>query len=125
MKPDHDDLPVIQDSARGLGVRVPEDIGLDHAGDVHPASGGMSVASDRILDLPAHRRPRAMGHGSTGHAGDYVFCLDPDALDQRPLKLRRDSRTHALIEPDKVMGLATYRRTLAETRDDRSVAWPE
>ena len=34
MTPDEDDLPVVRDSARGLGVRVPGDIGSDEAGKV-------------------------------------------------------------------------------------------
>ena len=84
----------------------------------------MSVAVREILNLPCHRRPKAMGHGSTGKHADYISELDPDDLNCLPLTLREDSMTHALVEPDAVTSLATYRDALARTREEWRIAWP-
>lgn len=124
MTPDDDDFPMVQDTARGLGVRVPGDIEPGSDGKVRPGAGGMSVAPLGILHLPCHRRPKAMGHGSTGHDADFVFELDPDDLSPLPLTLREDSKTHALVEPDAVTSLGTFRGALAQTRNDWRIAWP-
>ncbi len=80
MTPADNGDPVVAPTARGLGVRAPEDIKPDAGGEVSPNEGGMSVSPGSVWNLPPHRRPRTMGRGSTGHAADEVYESMPGAL---------------------------------------------
>jgi hypothetical protein len=98
---------------------VPEDIAPDAAGMVEPGTGGISVSPMSVWNLPAHRRPRTMGRGSTGHANDAVFETAPSALVLYGLDARADPAaptTHAFIEPATRCVLAGYQQRLGASR---------
>lgn len=52
-----DGLPALGSSARTLGARADIDIIVDEGGLVQPGMGGISVAPNDIMNLPAFRRP--------------------------------------------------------------------
>lgn len=115
MKRAEDTLPLCEDTARGLGARVPSDIALDPAGDVHPETGGMSVTPDDPSRMNMLRRPRTLG----GLGKDPLWVLDGMALGD-DLAWRRDPDApdaHAFVEPARVMRLDTYRGALCGTRN--------
>ncbi len=124
MEPAPDGLPLVGRATRRLGVRVPEDIAPDAAEDVHPGTGGMSVAPDSMWNLPHHRRPRGMQRGSTGPVRDRVYAIALAALKQQPLDIRPSSPRHATVEPSRPMPLATYEDALTATRPSWIQAWP-
>jgi hypothetical protein len=103
--------PLVERSARALGVRVPTDISPDPEGNVHPMSGGMSVAPDDAMFLPQHRRPDELG----GTGPDPVWQLE-DAKLLPGLSFREDYSTHGLIEPAQTMQLSSYEVSLAATQ---------
>jgi hypothetical protein len=126
MTPEEDGLPRVGPSARTLGVRVPEDI-RPNGGHVVPGTGGMSVSPDSMWNLPNHRRPRAMGGGSTGPNQDRVFSITDTALEQRELTARPDPEApalHALVEPKYRVSLKAFEGSLSATRPDWNQAWP-
>ena len=117
MTPDADGLPRVGDTGRTLGVRVPEDLPVED-GFVRPASGGMSVAPRSLWNLPPHRRPRALGRGSTGSDSDRVYEIAEISI-SAPLAVRPDpeaSEVHAFVEPATRMKLHEYRAALNSTR---------
>ncbi|OGK81165.1 MAG: hypothetical protein A2050_05905 [Candidatus Rokubacteria bacterium GWA2_73_35] len=127
MTPHVDGLPMRGRSARTLGVRVPQDVNPDAAGYVNPGTGGLSVAPDSMWHVPNHRRPRGMGHGSTGPVQDHVFSIAPVALRDNRLVARRDPVApivHALIEPQQRVRLEEFERSLDATRPWWQQAWP-
>ncbi len=105
--------PLVEQTARGLGVRVGTDVSPDSAGYVHPGHGGMSVAPDDPFNLQQHRRPPAYG----GTGADTVWVIGQDQLVAR-LTFRADGITHGLIEPVASTDLSAYRSALAETREN-------
>ena len=110
---------MVASTARGLGVRVPEDICPDEGSAVSQGIGGMSVSPDSIWNLPAHRRPRTMGRGSTGHACDAVYETTLRALIPYTLSVRRDPdspTTHAFVEPALRRPLADYQKSIGDSR---------
>jgi hypothetical protein len=110
-----DGRPLLERSARALGVRVEgpdRDVDADAAGNVHPEGGGMSVAPDDPLALQTHRRPPEFG----GTGKDPVWEITDEVL-PGALLFRRDSPTHGLIEPGCSMPLGVFEDGLAETRD--------
>ena len=127
MEPGSGGQPFVGRSTRRLGVRVPEDIAPNAAGEVRPGTGGMSVAPGTMWNLPNHRRPRSMLNGSTGPAGDRVHAIDPSELMKQPLDVRPHppgSARHANVEPSMQMSLRTYEDALARTRPSWMQAWP-
>ena len=122
-----DGKPQLGRSAKSLGVRVPADIKPDAAGDVHPGTGGMSVSPDSSLNVPNHRRPMAMGHGSTGPDDLGMYAIAKVRVSIGNLTLRPDPRRatkHAFVEPNQVMPLMHYEGALGSTRDDWRKIWP-
>ena len=111
MKASADGHPECGDTGRSLGVRVPEDIAPDSDGRVHPKAGGMSCAPDDPMLLRPHRRPRAL----YGTGPDAVFAIPVGDLGAA-LAARRDSPTHALVEPTTTTELATFVSTLHASR---------
>lgn len=119
MKAAEDHLPLVEDSARGLGVRAgrgegKDDVLPDAAGMVRPRTGGMSVTPEDPFRMNPLRRPRALG----GVGKDPLFVLNDDGLGDA-LVFRRDPRdpaAHAFVEPSRPLLLASYRHALAETR---------
>lgn len=122
-----DDKPLVENSARGLGVRVgtqpTDDLATNHNGNVQPESGGMSVAKS-WRDLELHRIPKRLRHlvpmaaGSNRdrcwRMGQGEFASGPITND---LQLRRDRLTHGFIEPAREVPLNEYLAALAATRD--------
>src|SRR5215470_14646297 len=124
MEPGLNGLPLLGRSNRRLGVRVPDDIAPDSSGNVHPGTGGMSVAPETMWNLPNHRRPRGMLRGSTGPAGDRVYGIDPEAIAKHALHVRPTSIRHANVEPSIQMSLAMYEDNLARTQPSWLQVWP-
>jgi RHS repeat-associated protein len=108
--------PLVEQSARGLGVRDSgpnPDITPDENGNVHPNSGGMSVAPITPMSLPPHRRPFEFG----GSGSDPVWCISSIWIEANSrLQFRQDSLTHGNIEPNARMPLEDYRVALSETQ---------
>lgn len=126
MTPAPDGLPVVGRSARTLGVRIPVDIAPDAQGLVHPGTGGMSVAPD-LWSLPNHRRPRAMGRGSSGPSVDRVFATDQSTFAAADLHVRPDPEApalHLFVEPRSCVSIAGYEANLESTRAQWVQAWP-
>ena len=117
MKPAPDGLPVVEESARGLGARVPIDITSDLDGFVSPLTGGMSVTPDDPRRMNALRRPRSLG----GAGKDPLFVIDESLLGA-PLAFRRDPRdslAHGFVEPVERCPLGVYQAAIVGTR----LAW--
>lgn len=117
MKPAPDGMPVTAPSGRALGARIPGDIDPDAQGVVHPRTGGMSVSPGSVWNIPHHRRPRGMGHGSTGPPGDQIFGMEAFSgfrLCARPDPARPDK--HAFVEPALPMLSEPYQQELVATR---------
>jgi hypothetical protein len=121
--------PMVGASATTLGVRVPTDIAPDAAGDVHSATGGMSV-SPSLRALPARLIPRRLRHMVPRAAGNdrlLVWSMGDGPFVQEPiaprLQLRPDPHNsrHGLVEPDASMSLDDYRAALAATQNEWSV----
>ena len=115
MTPAADGLPTCGASRRVLGVLIPGDVKSDQAGLVQPGTGGMSVAPDRIRNLPQHRRPTV--HGGTGK--DPVFVLRSDLLGNG-LRYRADAgqARHGLIEPTRPTRVSNLQSMLCMTRSE-------
>lgn len=127
MRPEPNGRPQVGRSASQLGVRIPRDIAPDSDGNVSPASGGMSVSPDSWLNIPTHRRPQSMGHGSSGPNTLNVYSIEVKRLSTPPLQLRAEpanSTLHALVEPSERMPLAQFEHILATTQDDWRQVWP-
>lgn len=103
-------LPKIESSARGLGVRIDEDVFPDESGIVSPGAG-MSVAPEDPLLLPQFRRPEK--YGGTGK--DPVWVIDEPQLPDK-LAYTGDSLEHGLIGPSVPMHLTAYEGALAATQ---------
>ena len=116
MKEDSDGKPLVERSARALGVRIGErhpDILIDNQGQVHPKTGGMSVTPDDYRQLPNHRLPESLG----GEGRDPVFSFEEVNLPSS-LMVRRDKPGHALVEPSKSCLFEEYEQNLHGTRKD-------
>ncbi len=114
MKADANGRPVCEDSARGLGVRVPRDIICSDSGTVMPRTGGMSVAPEDPKHLAPHRRPPSLG----GVGQDQVFMAGRENL-LHPLAYRPDPARpteHGFVEPDVEMHISSFRVALCDTR---------
>lgn len=72
MKVADDGLLQLGRSARTLGVRPQTDIPVDEHGIVRGGAGGMSVAPDSPMRLPAHRRPRALAGTGKDPSGSWT-----------------------------------------------------
>lgn len=114
MKDDGAGVPSCGASSRELGVRLEGDIPITENGMVEPETGGMSVALDDPINLPAHRRPEKFG----GYGRDPVWQIDHEDL-PIGLRLRPDPRNqsgHGFVEPIQRMRLKDYQDALATTR---------
>lgn len=114
MRAASDGKPVTGQTARTLGVRPGIDIpvGVDRL--VVAGEGGMSVAPDSPVNLPAHRRPPE--HGGTG--SDPIWELDVTELGHE-LVYREDPLmpgVHGFVEPSVPMTLEEFESTLLATR---------
>lgn len=95
-----------------LGVRIPNDIQPDTAGNVIPNTGGMSVTPHDPMDLPLHRLPLELGGTSRWPVWWILDGKLPATLAFRPDPRRR---THGYVEPSAVMSLAQYQAGIEGT----------
>jgi hypothetical protein len=113
-----------------LGVRVgppKHDVIVDDRGRVVPGYGGMSVSPCSKWHLPNHRRPKAMGRGSTGPRADRVYELALTPVRVVGLAVRADPEHpfhHALVAPETPLEIHHYEDALAATRDEWTQVWP-
>ncbi len=108
-------------SGRLLGVRIDgrqRDVEPDAMGSVHPTTGGMSVTPNDLWAVQAHRRPRRLGRGSTGHDADRLFSILSDEVSEQRLSVRPNPRWsgHAFVEPSEIEALDVHEARLAATR---------
>ena len=109
-----DGLPAAGPTARTLGARREIDVLVADDGMVVGGGGGMSVAPDSPMHLPAHRRPPA--YDGTGK--DPVWELDVTELGNE-LVYREDPLmpgVHGFIEPARRMTFDSYQYALLQTR---------
>lgn len=111
MREGADGMPLLEDSARGLGVRPGRDIIIDIKGMVHPKVGGMSAVPDNPSNLQIHRRPQEFG----GTGKDPVWCIQCSSLPSS-LKYIPDSPTHGTIQPSNIMTKDNYNQLLQSTK---------
>lgn len=114
--------PKIGNSAKELGVRVPDDIPQSGQGNVVPQTGGMSV-SRHWKDLPSHRIPRRLRALAPDAVGSNdVFCWRfgdsgfKSSQFATNLRLNVTTTTHGNVEPEMEMHLTSYRQALADTQ---------
>ena len=130
MKPDASgNAPLIEPSARGLGVRqcdlAPCGLGL-----AHPNRGGMSVVPT-LMDLPVFRVPQRLGHlieGASGPDSDRVWVFGEGTFRTgslaEGLDLRTTSGSHGVVEPDCTCSFTQYEAHLAATASRWTVGEP-
>ncbi len=91
-----------------LGVRVCSDehcdVDVAEDGLIHPGTGGMSVAPDDPLYLPAHRKPKAFGGSSPHPLWMTLSGALPDELCYQPDEPKSEgpyegSVIHGTIQP--------------------------
>lgn len=131
MKKADDGLPVVESSAKGLGVRAGQpkhnDVTVTEHGAVTAKGEGMSVASEwrklKPWQVPCRLREKCEGAAGPDHLacfrlGDYRFAeQDLNAN----LAVRIDGVTHALICARKQMPLREFEEALAATRNDWTI----
>ena len=124
MKKDADDLPTIEPSATGLGVRPGIDINTDAADNVVLDGGGMSVAP-AWRDLALFRIPkrlRMIVPGARGSNAIHCFTTGAGPFQRGPfaegLELIPDTAAHATVAPAAVVPLAEYQTALTATRPE-------
>jgi hypothetical protein len=124
MKKNEDDLPVIEQSASGLGIRPETDVDLDSRANVIANGKGMSVAPS-WRDLPVFRIPKRLrdkAQGARGSDNGYRFRAGAGLFEPGPfaagLELVPDSPRHGCIAPAQTVSLAQYQNDLAASRAD-------
>jgi hypothetical protein len=124
MKRSEDELPTVEQSASGLGVRPGIDVDVDTWGNAVVNGKGMSVSPSwraiSILRIPKRLRdkvPGARGSNNTfcfrTGAGPFQAGEFAPGLDFVP-----DSATHGCVTPTQSVPLAQYESDLAATRVD-------
>jgi hypothetical protein len=129
MKRAQDNLPVVEPSARGLGVREPPspdaDVDVDAHGNVILNNRGMSVAR-HWRELPRHRIPKRLKTGQKGGLGpnaDFCWKLGDGPFTAAPvaagleLVLKPHDPTKGNVVPDQQIPLAQFQANLAATRN--------
>jgi hypothetical protein len=119
--------PKVGSESKMLGVRITPnphaDIPVDGNGNVHPETGGMSVAP-AWRKLPWHLIPRRLDRRGCGHDdlvcwrfgdGDFEIGNLNDDLVLRPDPNQLDK--HGVVEPARLMAIAEYQGALAATCD--------
>jgi hypothetical protein len=126
MKPDADKLPVVGNGARCLGIRAEGDIIVNNEGLAVPGGGGMSVATESYWYLPAHRRPKSLGNGSSGPIADCVYRVALPLDPELNLTVREDlpEEHHAVVEPSSPTTRGEYEAALTATRAEWKPVWP-
>lgn len=123
MRKAEDGLPVVEQTAGGLGVRVGVDVDVDSDGLVLANAKGMSVnphwrAIANVNMVP--RRLKDKYYGARGPNGRYFFRCGEGPFERGAfadqLILDPDSETHGVVAPSETMPLADYQAALAATR---------
>jgi hypothetical protein len=124
MKEADDGRPVLEASARALGVRLAMDVPAANVAEiVRPGEGGVSVSPQTPLNLPKHRRPPEFA----GSGRDPVWVISDEALGA-DLCYRVDpsNTAHGFLEVSRAMTALEYQRAIAQTRDQwRKVPPPQ
>jgi hypothetical protein len=132
MRADIDDLPLIGNQSKCLGVRVPPngfaDIDLDPAGNVVLNRKGLSVSKD-WRTLPGHLIPEHLDDGLNGVSGKgmRVFVHGDGVFDEGPVSaglelLHKSSSTeNGVVAPAVSVPLDQYQEDLKATRTAWSV----
>lgn len=98
--------PLVEPSARGLGVRADYDLPVDENGNVEPESGGLTVRPTMKAIPRQYRKDRFT-----------VWKLDTDALPEA-LRHVEDNPKHGSVEPAWAMSFDDYEAAIADTRSD-------
>ena len=127
MRKADDDKPVVEASAKGLGVRAKgkpdeNDVNLDEAGNVVLDGKGMSV-SPSWRDLPPHRIPKRLkDRFPPARGSNDVDCFTmgagpfrDEALSER-LALKVGRPKHGNVVPQDHVSLGQFEADLAATR---------
>ena len=122
MQVGEDGLPIVNQTARGLGVRPGVDIELDQQGNVFVNGKGMSV-NPAWRDAPFHRIPERLRHlvpDARGPASNTCFRFGTGTFRRATfadgLTLAPDSPKHGTIAPATSVQLSAYEAALAATR---------
>ena len=121
MKKDDDELPTVEASATGLGVRVGTDVDVQD-GHVLTNGKGMSVSPNWRL-LPIFRIPKRLCGQFPGARGSNQTCcfrfgsgpFERGALADG-LELVPDSPAHGCVAPAQPVSLEQYESDLSATR---------
>ena len=115
------DLPLVEASAKGLGVRIPGDVSV-RDGLIFPETGGMSVAPNWRI-LPNWRIPKRLKHLAPEAAGkDNYYCwrMSDGEFVSAPffqgLECRVDHPEHGLIEPSEPVTPDEFQTRLSATQ---------
>ena len=125
MTPSVEGWPMVGPHKRKLGALPIETSAA--TGEFGPGTGGMSVSPGSYWNIPNHRRPSAMGKGSTGPRGDHMFAISVPPLLAQSLMVRRDPEypeRHAFVESKMLRTHKDYSEALALTRASWRRAWP-
>ena len=119
MRRDEDGLPTVAPAANALGVRLWNDIDIDHLNNAVLNHKGMSV-SRTWREMHLFRIPKRLGHGGQGSNNTHRFRRGNGAFQQAAfapgLELLPDSQIHAVVRPTQLAPLTQYEGDLAATR---------
>jgi hypothetical protein len=125
------DQPKVGNESKMLGVRIaphPQaDIAVDPNGDVHPNTGGMSVAPDwrQLPYFLIPRRLKALIPDARG--SNHLVCwtlgqgLFEAGLLTNELALRLDPdkpEAHGFVEPSQSVNIHAYQAAIAQTQSN-------
>lgn len=136
MTADGDGKPKVAQTARSLGVRVPDDIFLKDNGLIDTSCGGMSVAPT-WQDLPTHRIPRRLNDklarrekDARGSDADSCWRMGTGPFARSSIseqlilivdEMTEGGDPHGNVASHQECDIETYRTALANTQDDWAV----
>jgi hypothetical protein len=124
MKKSEDELPTVEQTASGLGVRPGIDVDVDMQGNVEVNGKGMSVSPSwrviSILRIPKRLRDKVPGARGSNNTFCFKFGTGPfqEGVFAPGLDLIPDSTTHGCVAPTQPVSLAQYELDIAATRAD-------
>jgi hypothetical protein len=132
MRKADDDLPIVDASGKGLGVRGTPvngivDVDLDEGGNVILNGKGMSVAP-AWRALPYFLDPRRLKHlfpGARGAADTYCFTMGDGLFQDGPvaagLNLKQDTPQHGNVVPQQLVLLERFQADVGATRKNWTI----